>query len=162
SGGGRVNLRYHRHELQPDGKPGERGVEFEVDPATWRILDKRAGWDDDIAAETRATGIADFLINLHVRLHIPEPWGLVVTGILGLAMMIAAVTALLIHRHLIADLFTMRLNRDALLRRRDLHVVAGSWNLPFAFILAFTGSFFSFASTIGLPAIAMVSFNGNQ
>src|SRR5262249_48918523 len=68
----------------------------------------------------------------------------------------------IVHRHLIADLFTMRLNHDALLRRRDLHVIAGSWNLPFAFILAFTGSFFSFASSVGLPAIAMVKFGGDQ
>jgi uncharacterized iron-regulated membrane protein len=36
--------------------------------------------------------VADFLINLHVRLHIPDPYGLFVTGLLGLAMMIAAVT----------------------------------------------------------------------
>jgi uncharacterized iron-regulated membrane protein len=60
------------------------------------------------------------------------------------------------------DLFTMRLSRDAVLRRRDLHVVAGSWNLPFAFILAFTGSFFSFASSVGIPALAMVNFGGDQ
>ncbi len=76
--------------------------------------------------------------------------------------MIAAVTGILVHRHLLADLFTLRLGRDALLKRRDLHVVAGSWNLPFALILAFTGSFFSFASSVGLPAIAMVTFGGDQ
>jgi uncharacterized iron-regulated membrane protein len=76
--------------------------------------------------------------------------------------MIAAVTGFVVHRHLLADLFTLRLGRDALLRRRDLHVVAGSWNLPFALILAFTGSFFSFASSIGLPAMAMVKFGGDQ
>jgi uncharacterized iron-regulated membrane protein len=162
SAGGRLNLRYHRHDTMPDGKPGERGVEFEVDPATWQTLDRRAGWDEEIADEEQASGVAAFLINLHVRLHIPEPYGLFVTGVLGLAMMIAAVTGILIHRHLFTDLFTLRLGRDALLKRRDLHVVAGSWNLPFALVLAFTGSFFSFASSVGLPAIAMVQFGGNQ
>ena len=162
SAGGRLNLRYHLHDTMPNGKPGERGVEFEVDPATWQPLARREGWDSEIAEKTKPSGVADFLINLHVRLHIPDPYGLFVTGLLGLAMMIAAVTGILIHRHLLADLFTLRLGRDALLRRRDLHVVAGSWNLPFALVLAFTGSFFSFASSVGLPAIAMVTYGGNQ
>lgn len=160
--GGRLNLRYHRHETKPDGAPSERGVEYEVDPATWGTLATRSGWEDELTNENRANGVAAFLINLHVRLHIPDPYGLFVTGVLGLAMMIAAVTGLIVHRHLIADLFTLRVNHDALLRRRDLHVIAGSWNLPFAFILAFTGSFFSFASSVGLPAMAMVKFGGDQ
>lgn len=161
SAGGRFNIRYHRNEQDPAGKPSERGVEFELDPQ-WQVLQRRAGWENEIEDRRRAGGIADFLINLHIRLHIPDPYGSFVTGILGLAMMIAAVTGFIVHRHLIADLFTLRLNRDALLRRRDLHVVAASWNLPFAFILAFTGSFFSLAASVGLPAIAMVEFGGNQ
>lgn len=162
SSGGRVNIRYHRHDIDPKGEPGERGVEYELDPVTWQTITVRQGWSEEIGDQTRSNGIATFLINLHVRLHIPDPYGLFVTGVLGLAMMIAAVTGLIIHRHLLADLFTLRVGRDALLRRRDLHVVAGSWNLPFALILAFTGSFFSFASSIGLPAIAMVKFGGDQ
>jgi uncharacterized iron-regulated membrane protein len=160
--GGRVNMRFHKHDVDPSGKPSERGVEFELDPASWQTLARREGWADEIEAKTHASGVADFLINLHVRLHIPDPYGLFVTGVLGLAMMIAAVTGILVHRHLLAELFTLRLGRDALLRRRDLHVVAGTWNLPFAIILAFTGSFFSFASSVAIPAIAMVQFGGDQ
>ncbi len=159
--GDRVNLRYHRHDVNPQGQPDERGVEFELDPHDWHVLDRREGWSDELAAK-RTGGIAAWLINLHVRLHIPEPWGLIVTGVLGLAMMIAGVSGLLIHRHLLADLFTLRVLRDAVLRRRDLHVVAGSWNLPFVIVVAFTGSFFSFASTIAVPAIAMVQFGGDS
>ena len=160
--GGRLNLLYHRHENGPDGKPTERGVEFELHPASFAVLERREGWYEEIEAQRGSTGVADFLVNLHVRLHIPNPWGLFVTGVLGLAMMVAAVTGLVVHRHLLRDLFTMRLSRDAVLRRRDLHVVAGSWNLPFAFILAFTGSFFSFATSVGIPALAMVKFGGDQ
>ncbi|PZN34919.1 MAG: PepSY domain-containing protein [Proteobacteria bacterium] len=160
--GGRVNMLFHRHEIGPDGKSTERGVEFELDPATWEVLDRREGWYEDIEAQRTPSGIAAFLVDLHVRLHIPEPYGLIVTGVLGLAMMVAAVTGLVIHRHLLKDLFTLRVGRDPVLRRRDLHVVAGSWNLPFAFILAFTGSFFSFATTVGLPMVAAVKFDGDQ
>src|SRR5262245_13274974 len=46
--GGRLNLRYHRDETKPDGEPGERGVEYEVDPATWQTLATRSGWGEDM------------------------------------------------------------------------------------------------------------------
>lgn len=162
SSGGRLLVFFHRHDVAPDGKPSEYGVEFEVDPDTQRILARREGWYDQIAEQRRPDGIADFLVNLHVRLHIPEPYGLFVTGILGMVMMIAAITGLLVHRHLFKELFTLRRRGEPVLRRRDLHVIAGSWNLPFAFILAFTGSFFSFATTIGLPLVANATFDGDQ
>ena len=45
---------------------------------------------------------------------------------------------------------------------RDRHVLASSWSLPFAFLLAFTGSFFSFAGTIGFPLVASVAFGGDE
>lgn len=160
--GGRMHFFFHTHDTTPDGVPSERGVEFEMDPDGWQVIARREGWAEEIAEQSRSGGVAEFLINLHVRLHIPEPYGLFVTGVLGLAMMIAAVTGILVHRHLFSELFTVRRNKDALLKRRDMHVVAGTWNLPFALILAFTGSFFSFASSVAIPAIAMVQFGGDQ
>jgi len=160
--GGRLIVFFHRHMQDPEGRLNEYGVQFELHPETHEVLARREGWYDDIAAQSRPEGVAAFLVDLHVRLHIPEPWGLLVTGILGMAMMIAALTGLFAHRHLLKEMFTLRLAREALLRRRDLHVVAGTWNLPFAFILAFTGSFFSFATTLGLPLVAKATFGGNE
>lgn len=162
SGGGRLLVFFHKHESGPDGKPTERGVEFELNPETQQVLATREGWYEEIEEQRRADGVAAFLVDLHVRLHIPDPYGLIVTGVLGMVMMIAAVTGLIIHRHLIKELFTVRRRGEAVLQRRDLHVIAGSWNLPFAFLLAFTGSFFSFASTIGLPLVANAAFDGDQ
>lgn len=162
SGGGRLLVFFHRHDIDPDGKPSEYGIEFAVDSETQRVLSRHEGWYDEIAEQRRPDGVADFLVNLHVRLHIPEPYGLFLTGILGMAMMIAAITGLLIHRHLFKELFTLRRRGEPVLRRRDLHVIAGAWNLPFAFILAFTGSFFSFATTIGLPLVANAAFDGDE
>ncbi|WP_051362041.1 PepSY-associated TM helix domain-containing protein [Solimonas soli] len=162
AGGGRLNLLFHVHETDARGRPIERGVEYEVDGNTMRTVARREGVLDDIGGERRSSALADFLVDLHVRLHLPNPYGLFLTGVLGLVMMIAAVTGFLVHRHLIKELFTLRRRRDQLLTARDVHVVAGAWNLPFAFILAFTGSFFSFASAFALPAMAMVAFGGDQ
>ena len=45
---------------------------------------------------------------------------------------------------------------------RDFDTVAASWTLPHAFVLAFTGAFFSFATSIGVPLLAMVAFGGDR
>ncbi|WP_051278750.1 PepSY-associated TM helix domain-containing protein [Solimonas flava] len=162
AGGGRLNLLFHTHETDAKGRPVERGVEYELDGNTMQTVARREGRLDDLGSARRSSALADFLVELHVRLHLPNPYGLFLTGVLGLVMMIAAVTGFLIHRHLIKELFTLRRRRDRLLTARDAHVVAGTWNLPFAFILAFTGSFFSFASAFALPAMAMVAFGGDR
>ena len=161
--GGRIQLFFHHH-VTPEGEsqPEDFGVEFKLHPATLAVLDRREGFGEDIGGFNVANALADFLVELHVSLHIPDPWGLLVTGILGLAMMVAAVTGLLVHRHLIKEMFTLRKYREAMLVRRDAHVIAATWNLPFAFVLAFTGSFFSFAGSVGIPAMAMVVFGGDQ
>jgi uncharacterized iron-regulated membrane protein len=158
---GRIRLFLHKDDKR-DGKPQARGVEFDLDPRTLAVLDRREGWADDIQDHNVPKALADFFIELHVSLHLPDPWGLLLTGILGLAMLVAAVTGFVVHRHLIRELFTLRRKKDVLLTRRDAHVVAGTWNLPFSFILAFTGSYFSFASAFAIPAVAMVAFGGDQ
>jgi uncharacterized iron-regulated membrane protein len=76
-------------------------------------------------------------------------------------MLVAAISGVLIHRHLFRDIFTLRQGANPLLVDRDRHSVAGTWSLPFAFVLAFTGSFFSFFGTIGVPIVAMAAFGGS-
>lgn len=160
--GGRLYTFFHRHEKDADGKPIERGVQADIDPASGQVIARHEGTGEQIEEQDHPNALASFFIDLHVRLHVPNPWGLLLTGTLGLAMMVAAVTGFVIHRHLIKELFTLRRHKEKLLSMRDLHVVAGTWNLPFAFVLAFTGSFYSFAGSFGIPAMAMVAFGGDQ
>ncbi len=163
SAGGRLRAFFHHH-IPVDGEPfpQEFGVQFDLDPTTLEVLDRKEGWGDDIDALDAPNALASFLVTLHVSLHLPDPYGFFLTGILGLAMLVAAVTGFVIHRHLLRELFTLRKYRKGLLVRRDTHVIAATWNLPFAFILAFTGSYFSFTSSVGFPALAMVAFGGDQ
>lgn len=160
--GDRLFAFFHRHERDDSGKPLERGVAAEFDPRSGAVIERREGTREEIAAADTANALSEFMIDLHVRLHLPNPWGLLLTGVLGLAMLVAAVTGFVIHRHLLRELFTLRRRGDRLLTARDTHVIAGAWNLPFAFVLAFTGSFFSFGSAFGIPAMAMVAFGGDQ
>ena len=160
---GRIRAFFHTDEKREGGSQLEpRGVEFDLDPKTLAVLDRREGWADEIEQKNLPAALADFFVELHVSLHLPNPWGLLVTGILGLAMLVASVTGFLVHRHLIRELFTLRKKKDPLLVKRDAHVIAGTWNLPFAFVLAFTGSYFSLAGAFAIPAVAMVAFGGDQ
>lgn len=161
--GGRLSTFFHKHEVHPSsGEVEEIGVEFDLHPRSFAVLDRREGWEEDIASRNQGSALADFLAALHVRLHVPDPYGLLLTGILGLMMMVSAVTGFVVHRHLLRDLFTLRGRKGSALGKRDAHVVAGSWILPFAFLVAFTGSYFSFSEILGFPTMAQVAFEGDE
>jgi len=151
---------FHRHETEADGRFVSRGVYYQLGP-DGRIADARHGTGEEVFGPRNDDALSSFLVDTHVRLHIPNPWGLILTGILGLAMLVAAISGLLIHRHLFKDIFTLRRKTNPVLVDRDRHSVAGTWSLPFAFLLAFTGSFFSFFGTIGVPIVAMAAFGGD-
>lgn len=154
---------FHSHTENPEtGRPDEYGAMFRLDAATGEVLDRNEGfmWHEPAAFDPSA--LRSFLVDLHVQLYMPDPWGLIVTGILGLLMMAAAVSGFLMHRHMIRDLFVAERPGARLVSARDRHVLASSWSLPFAIVLAFTGSFFSFALSISFPIVAGVAFGGDQ
>ena len=150
---------FHRHEMDR-GEVVARGI-FYVIGKDGQVIHRQEGTSEDIYGARNDNALSAFLVETHVRLHVPNPWGLLLTGILGLSMLVAAISGLLIHRHLFKDIFTLRRRGNPVLVQRDRHSVAGTWSLPFAFILAFTGSFFSFFGTVGVPLVAMAAFGGN-
>lgn len=155
-----LGVYFHRDELDAKGMPFDRGVYYQLDNSG-RINRTLQGTSEEVFGPSNDDALSHFLVDTHVRLHVPNPWGLLLTGILGLVMIVAAISGVLIHRHLFKDIFTLRSRANPVLLFRDKHSVAGTWSLPFAFILAFTGSFFSFFGTIGVPVVAMAAFGGN-
>lgn len=156
----RLGAFFHRDELDAGGMPTERGIYYQLD-GQGRVAATLRGTSEEVFGPRNDDALDSFLVDTHVRLHVPNPWGLLLTGILGLAMLVAAISGLLIHRHLFKDIFTLRRRANPVLVDRDRHSVAGTWSLPFAFVLAFTGSFFSFFGTIGVPVVAMAAFGGD-
>src|SRR5690606_24831509 len=151
---------FHRHEVAPSGELINRGVYYQLD-REGQVAAELRGTGEEVFGPRNDDALSSFLVDTHVRLHVPDPWGLLLTGVMGLAMLVAAVSGLLIHRHLFKDIFTLRRKAHPVLVDRDGHSVAGTWSLPFAFLLAFTGSFFSFFGTIGMPVVAMAAFGGD-
>jgi uncharacterized iron-regulated membrane protein len=160
-GDSNLGVFFHRHETEPDGELVDRGVYYQLDGAG-QVAKELRGTGEEVFGPRNDDALSSFLVDTHVRLHVPNPWGLLLTGIIGLAMLVAAISGLLIHRHLFKDIFTLRRKASPVLVDRDRHSVAGTWSLPFAFILAFTGSFFSFFGTVGVPVVAMAAFGGDQ
>lgn len=161
----RGNLRVfpHGHARNPaTGDMDDIGTMFHVDATTGEIVARQDGfvWDDESGWEDSA--LRRFLVDLHVQLYVPEPWGLILTGMLGLLVMGAGVTGFLMHRHLIRDLFVPVRPGERLVTARDRHILAASWALPFAFLLGFTGSYFSFADSVGFPILSHVAFGGDE
>ena len=99
---------------------------------------------------------------MHISLHLPDPWGLYATGTVGFLLLIAAITGFLTHKHLLRDIFVPARYTSALLHKRDRHILAGSWSLPFSFVLALTGAFLSFGPSLTLPMVGKTAFNGDQ
>ena len=159
---GSLSVFFHTHAAKPNGDISDKGVRFLVDPTDGHVVSRDEGWSDDVFGRSQKSALRQFLIDLHVQLYVPQPWGLLLTGILGLAMMVAAVSGLLLHKHVIKDIFVSPRAGSRLLFARDRHILAGTWGLPFAFLLAFTGSFLSFAFSLGIPIVSMSAFGGNQ
>ncbi|WP_286270928.1 PepSY-associated TM helix domain-containing protein [Thalassotalea hakodatensis] len=152
---------FHTHKLNPNGDMDEFGFQYKVSPEG-EIITQQQGFGSDLFAQDDTYALSRFLVSIHTELHIPSPWGLILTGILGLAMLIASVSGFMMHRHLFTDMFSIRKQRDGKSLKRDSHTVAGTWSIPFAILLAFTGSFFSFSDSFGLPAMGIVAFGGDQ
>lgn len=161
--GGRVTVFFHTHGVRPDtGSVETTGVEFDLDPYSYAVLERREGWISDISSHDRSTALADYLAELHASLHIAPPFGVLVVGLAGFALLIAAVTGLLVHRHLLKELFTRRGRERPRLARRDAHTVAASWMLPFALMFGFTGVYFGYYGTVGPAAVAEVATGGSR
>jgi uncharacterized iron-regulated membrane protein len=152
---------FHTHKQNPSGDMDEYGVQYALN-SQGEIVTEKTGFGSDLYAQDDTYALSRFLVSIHTELHIPSPWGLILTGILGLAMLIASVSGFMMHRHLFTDMFSIRKQRDGQSLKRDSHTVAGTWSIPFAILLAFTGSFFSFSTAFGIPAMGVVAFGGDQ
>lgn len=111
---------------------------------------------------SRPKDMADFMTAFHADLHLVNPVGLVITGLLGLALFASIITGVIIHRKIFKEFFSFRPLRSLRLLFTDTHKVLGVWGLLFHGVIAFTGAFLGLVLVLLVPAAAFVSFSGNQ
>ncbi|MEM7667832.1 MAG: PepSY-associated TM helix domain-containing protein [Pseudomonadota bacterium] len=162
-GQGHLRVTFMRHQENPaTGQLGDYGIIFLKDIETGEVVERYEGFMSDNPGGRRGRALKEFFVDLHVQLYMPEPWGLYATGIIGLMMFFSVISGVLMHRHVIRDMYLPARDKVRLSSSRDRHVLISAWSVPFGILLAFTGAFFSFAISLGVPVLAMVAFGGDQ
>lgn len=86
--------------------------------------------------------LGQYLRMLHVFLFFGPRW---IVGFLGAAMLVLIATGIVIHRKILAELFTQRWGRSFRVVMSDLHKSAGIWGLGFHILIATTGAWMGLA-----------------
>ena len=139
----------------------EAAYAYQFDPRNFNLVNQYYG-AADYFYEHRKTDAPSFIGHFHADLHLGRPIGLILTGFLGLTLLVSVVTGLFIHRQIIKELFTFRRKKGLDVVVNDAHKVMGIWGSVFHAIIGFTGAFLGLATVILLPAAAFVSFGGDQ
>lgn len=140
--------------------PSEASI-YEFDPITYELLSEKTGLVKELFTDSQYD-MAEFIVGFHADLLMGRPVGLLITGVLGLTMMISIVTGVFIHRKILAQLFTFRPRKTFSLLLNDGHKAIGVWGLLFNSVIAFTGAFLGLVLVVLVPAAAFVSFGGDQ
>jgi uncharacterized iron-regulated membrane protein len=81
--------------------------------------------------------LGQYLRSLHVFLFVGPRW---IVGFLGVVMLVLIATGIVIHKKIIAELFTHRWQHSLRTLFSDTHKAAAIWGLLFHIVIAFTGA----------------------
>lgn len=121
------------------------------------------GWfvnRDGSLGEPVAHDWTHILLDLHLYLHLPETWGMIVVSLFGVLLCGLIVSGLLAHPRLFKDAFSFRLRGSKRMEQVDIHNRLSVWGTPFHLMIAVTGAYFGLAALIAL-VIAKQYYNGD-
>lgn len=102
----------------------------------------------------------EMLVNLHLYLHLPTSFGMIIVSLLGVLLASLIISGVMAHRRIFKDAFNLRWNKASLQQQTDLHNRLSVWGLPFHLMFGVTGAFFGLAALFSL-LFANVYFNGD-
>jgi uncharacterized iron-regulated membrane protein len=108
----------------------------------------------------KATPFSEFILNLHIALHLPRSWGEFIVGLAGVALLSSLISGILAHPRVFKDAFHLRLGGSRRLQEADLHNRLGIWALPFHVVIALTGALLGL-STLIVGVLAMLLYRGD-
>ena len=124
---------------------------------------ERTSWHADSEgrlAQPAENNWTDFLVQLHVRLHMGQ-WGMFLVGMTGVALLSSLISGILAHPRIFRDAFHLRLGGSRRLQEADLHNRIGVWGLPFHVIVSLTGALLGL-SVIIVGVLGLALFQGNS
>ena len=107
------------------------------------------------------TPFTDFVTDLHMTLTAPAPWGSLVVGIAGAALLALVVSGVLAHPRIFRDAFRLRLNGSRRLHEAELHNRLSVWGLPFHLTITLTGALFGLGN-LAVLTVAGLGFHGDS
>lgn len=103
----------------------------------------------------------EMLKELHLYLHLPKLFGMVVVSIFGVILLHLSITGLLSHRRIYKDLFSFRRSGTGQQSTIDLHNRFSVFGLPFSLMIGVTGAFFGMFSIFSMIT-ASATHQGNE
>lgn len=130
-----------------------------VDPESGALIDRQVHPESGLSSP--AGVLSSFLVSLHVRLLVPGELGLISTGSIAFALLFVLATGVLFHRPTPTRLRGLRGGGAPRARLGRFHAFVGSWTLLFTGVLAATGVYLSFATTVLVPVLALIASEEN-
>lgn len=96
----------------------------------------------------------DIITDLHLYLHLPKTWGMIIVSMSGVLLLSLIISGLLSHRTIIKDAFKLRLFGGKQLEQTDIHNRLSVWGAPFHIMISVTGAYF------GLLALIVFVYSG--
>ncbi len=142
------------------GLPSERGPDLSVSAGEQRrgertYLDASTGE----LVEPRDTAGGSFFFRFHYTLHMGRDLGVWIVGLAAMAMLVAIISGIIIHKKIFKDFFTFRPGKG---QRSwlDGHNASAVLLLPFHLMITYTGLVIFFL--IYMPAASDALYNGDR
>ncbi|WP_416307789.1 PepSY-associated TM helix domain-containing protein [Neptunicella sp. SCSIO 80796] len=122
------------------------------------------GWfinQDGSLAGSKSHPWKDMLVNLHLYLHLPFSFGMIVVSILGALLCGLIISGFMAHRPIFKDAFSLRFKGQYQLTQADIHNRLSVWAAPFHLMIGVTGAYFGLAALFGL-LFSQAFYNGDQ
>ncbi len=124
------------------------------------LISKVLSLQDGSELQPGHSDVAHLFEHLHTDLHLPSPFGRYLVGFAGMVMLLLIIAGVVIHTKWRQQFTTLRITRSWRLLLTDHHKLLGLWTLPFAALLAFTGTILGLLGLIS-PVLALAKFDGN-
>ena len=101
------------------------------------------------------------IYDLHLYLHLPKTWGMVLVSAMGAVLVGLIVSGFLAHPNIVKDAFKFRLGSSEQLAQTDVHNRLSVWASPFHLTIAITGAYFGLAIPL-LAVMAESEYGGDR
>jgi uncharacterized iron-regulated membrane protein len=129
-----------------------------------RIATENESWfldADGSIAQPERNDWTEMLLDLHLYLHLPSSWGMILVSALGAMLCALILSGLMAHPRIFKDAFDFRTRGSRHLEQADIHNRLSVWGVPFHLMIAITGAYFGLALPI-LAVFADANYGGDR